>query len=105
MDDANRLAMLLEQERNAALSADVETLEALQEAKEALLAEVSARGSVDKVAYQRLAGTARSNLALLRQLVVFQRALLGLQEKGAGYGATGRPAAPKEPLITRRGVL
>ncbi|HJL19624.1 MAG TPA: hypothetical protein RMH99_28430 [Sandaracinaceae bacterium LLY-WYZ-13_1] len=105
MSDVVRdLSDLLDRERAAALRADVEALEALQDDKRALLER--ARGadvSANDPALVRLAATARANIALIRQLATLQRALLGLDASG-GYGAHGEEVAPHAPRLAR-GVL
>lgn len=105
MTTTQRLAELLQEERDAALAADVDTLERLQEDKRALLDEVREIEGAASETWQSLGQRARANVLLMRQMVAFQRALLGLDSGGAGYGASGEPAMPAGPATTRRGVL
>jgi hypothetical protein len=95
-----RLSELLAEERTAALGADLETLEALQERKRALLDRAQAAGEpVDP----RLAEMARANIALIRRLAALQLALAGVDET-SGYDAGGHSTS--SPLLRRaRGVL
>jgi hypothetical protein len=98
-----RFGALLDEERAAALSADLDRLVALQAAKQAVLDEADARGGLSEAAVAAFARRARVNLGLLRQLVKLQRGLYGLDAPGAGYGATGEPLA--DPVGEKRGAL
>lgn len=104
MSEASRaLADLLRRERAAALQADVEALEVLQEEKRELLARVEREGGIDGPTFEHLAEVAKANLVLIRQLVALHRALAGLAP--GGYGADGREQSAFPPPSVRRGVL
>ncbi|MGF1465929.1 MAG: hypothetical protein ACFCGT_07325 [Sandaracinaceae bacterium] len=101
MDALERWRALLDEERQAALTADVDTLELLQDRKRALL---DVARAADPAALAALAPRARANVALMRQLVATQRALLGLEPGLASYRPDGQPEVPAAPR-TSRGVL
>jgi len=101
-DLARALSDLLARERQAALHADVDALEALQADKRALLDEAERAGAIDTPAFERLATVARSNLGLIRQLVGLHRALAGIEP--AAYGADGRRTATADPVLVRRAL-
>lgn len=84
-----RLSSLLDAEREAALAADVEALEALQAEKEQALAEL-AEAPPPSAAQSEIVKKARANLGLLRQLAELHQALLlGEGAMPATYGPTG----------------
>jgi hypothetical protein len=84
---ASQLARLLEEERAAALAADLPRLEALQDPKQRA---VDALSGAPVVAVEALASRARENVTLIRQLVELHRSLLlehGLES--TAYRPTG----------------
>jgi len=99
---ARALGELLARERQAALLADVDALEALQADKRALLDEAERAGALDTPSFERLAAVARSNLGLIRQLVGLHRALAGMPPPA--YGADGQRRTTAEPVLVRRAL-
>lgn len=95
------LADLLTEERAAALSADFDALEALQEKKREVLDRIAEHGPKEGPEFRRLGEVARANVGLIRHLVVLTRALTGAD--AAGYGADGKERSNGAPR-NRRGV-
>jgi len=82
---------IVDAERRAALSADVDALGALQVEKESALAALAESSPTDEEKLD-LARRARSNLGLLRQLADLHRSLLvGDAPSPATYGPRGEP--------------
>ncbi|MFK7988966.1 MAG: hypothetical protein AB8I08_23310 [Sandaracinaceae bacterium] len=101
MDGRTRaLADLLARERAAALDADLDALEAIQDEKRALFEEVGS--FTDGPAFQHLSQVARANVGLIRQLVALHRALAGVDAVGGGYGSDGREQYGARPAFVRR---
>lgn len=106
MDDLlQNLEELLTHERQAAIDADVERLEALQEEKRALFDRARDAGGLEGPRFRRLSEMARANVGLMRQLVLVHRALAGVDQAGGGYGADGRTQDPPDGPRLTRGVL
>lgn len=96
-----RLAELLAREREAAIVADIDLLEVLQDEKRELL-DLAYAEETDEPALHHLAEMARANVVLIRQLVTLHRALAGI-DAVPGYGADGRErTSPHGAVITRR---
>ncbi len=101
-DAVARLAELLDAERAAALSADVDRLLAIQAEKQrAVDAVLGEHAGVFPPNAGRLADVARENLMLLRHLVSCLRSLVGDEEPM--YSPAGRRAPSIAPR--RRGAL
>lgn len=102
MNDLNvELKQLLHEEREAALRADLDSLQEVQERKRQLLDQV-AREEDSPSVDPALASMARANLTLMRRLVGLQRALSGVD--APGYDAGGKAAPGAQPR-TARGSL
>jgi hypothetical protein len=101
-DAVARLAELLDDERAAALAADVDRLLALQAEKQRAVDAVLSEHAGSFPAHAgRLADVARENLLLLRHLVSCLRSLVG--EETPTYGHVGQSAPSAAPW--RRGAL
>lgn len=82
-------ARLLEDERQAAVRADVDALVSIQEPKRAALEAVRTLG-LSGAAVDALATRARHNVALMRHMLECMKGLVGLDEKdGATYAPDG----------------
>ncbi|MGE0790445.1 MAG: hypothetical protein AB7S26_32510 [Sandaracinaceae bacterium] len=97
------LADVLSEERAAALRADVDRLESIQEQKRELIGRAKDQNVTDRPSFHALSEMARSNVALIRRLVSYYRALVG-DEAAPSYGADGKSASGP-PILARRGVL
>ena len=98
---AAEFSALLDRERQAALSADVEGLAELQEEKRAWLARVK-NGELKGPIADELIARAHSNIGLIRNLVICLRGVLG-GENEPTYTSRGlRSVAPEG---SSRGVL
>jgi hypothetical protein len=99
-----RFEALLDSERQAALTADLESLVRLQDDKRALLAELAREPLSDEV-IERLHARARANVASMRHLTAILRALLiaGEGEGEPGYDDRGSRRPPE--LRRLRGAL
>ncbi len=95
---------LLERERQAALNADVALLTEVQSVKQAFFDRIADEDLSRSPAYDALVERARSNVALIRQLVTLLRILSGTDDGAVAYGANGQATvAPNHHF--RRGVL
>ncbi len=93
---AERLSRLLEHERIAAISADIDTLMQLQELKRNAIDAVRASDTPSNE-IEALATAARNNIVLMRHLVQCLRGFSLVEE--SAYGATGERVNAAAPAV------
>jgi len=98
---AEEFSSLLDRERQAALSADVDALTALQEEKRAWLTRAK-NGEFEASLADDLIARAHANVGLIRNLVVCLRGVLGGDSEPT---YTSRGLRPVEPEGSLRGKL
>jgi hypothetical protein len=94
---AQEFSTLLDRERQAALSADIEALAELQEEKRALLAKLK-NGEFEGSISDELITRAHSNVSLIRNLVVCLRGVLGGDNEPTYTSKGLRSVAPEGSL-------
>jgi len=90
-DAARHFLSLLDQERQAACQADVDTLVSVQEEKARVLASLQAEGASNELLDQ-LAAAAEANIILMRHLVLCLRGLIEGVQGSDTYDASGSRA-------------